>query len=249
MTFNYRAMRKEQQPGYRFQTGGYDSFQVIVVCGGVLHFAGSGFEKALGPGDIAMLRWGSEFRLWCDAVGYRGVASFAVGAVPNEFRGAAAPLRADPSVRALVSLMERRMSTPGPDGARVLAGLGGALAWEAVQLSEASRRAAVRSPPYWAAAARAALDSSMYTMATVRQTLTSLGLSYRQIARHFECIYGVSPKRYQLRTRIEEARRLLRETDLDITSIAMELGFASSQHLATQFRAETGVTPSACRKR
>ena len=44
--------------------------------------------------------------------------------------------------------------------------------------------------------------------------------------------------------RIDEARRLLTETRMDITSIAIELGFSSSQHFASRFKNLTGRTPS-----
>lgn len=35
---------------------------------------------------------------------------------------------------------------------------------------------------------------------------------------------------------------------MSVTDIAMELGFASSQHLATQFRAVAGVSPQRWRQ-
>ncbi|MBN1942774.1 MAG: helix-turn-helix transcriptional regulator [Phycisphaerae bacterium] len=68
------------------------------------------------------------------------------------------------------------------------------------------------------------------------------------LPRHFVEAFGLSPKQYQLKARINEASRLLRETRLGVTAIAMELGYCSSQHFATQFLAQTGQTPSDYRK-
>ncbi|MFW5846112.1 MAG: helix-turn-helix transcriptional regulator [Planctomycetota bacterium] len=74
--------------------------------------------------------------------------------------------------------------------------------------------------------------------------LDGLGLGYRQLTRHFVAAMGMAPKQYQLLRRIEEAQRLLQQTRLSITSIAVELGFPSSQHFATQFKRITGSRPS-----
>jgi len=79
--------------------------------------------------------------------------------------------------------------------------------------------------------------------------LASLGLSYRQLARHFTAALGVSPKRYQLLARMREAKRLLAETGMSVTAVAAELGYPSSQHFATQFLAEAGATPTEWREK
>ena len=42
---------------------------------------------------------------------------------------------------------------------------------------------------------------------------------------------------------MEETKRRLRETRDPIAMIAREMGFASSRHLATQFKQFCGVTP------
>ncbi|MFP4261517.1 MAG: helix-turn-helix transcriptional regulator [Opitutales bacterium] len=55
--------------------------------------------------------------------------------------------------------------------------------------------------------------------------------------------YGETPMRSLKRFRLEEAGRLLRETDLSITEIAHALHFSSSQHLSRDFRACMGTSP------
>lgn len=68
--------------------------------------------------------------------------------------------------------------------------------------------------------------------------------SYRQLSRRFKEVYGVSPKQYQLAARWEDAKDLLNDPELPVTTIAYELGFSSSQYFAQQFRAYTGMSPS-----
>jgi transcriptional regulator GlxA family with amidase domain len=54
---------------------------------------------------------------------------------------------------------------------------------------------------------------------------------------------GVSPIAYLRRQRIERARRLLRETDLPVGAIALQVGFNDFSYFARTFREVVGVTP------
>jgi AraC-like DNA-binding protein len=55
---------------------------------------------------------------------------------------------------------------------------------------------------------------------------------------------GVPPAEYQLRARVEEARRRLAASKHTVTRIAFDLGFSSSQYFATVFKRFTGENPS-----
>jgi AraC-like DNA-binding protein len=52
-----------------------------------------------------------------------------------------------------------------------------------------------------------------------------------------------------VRARVERAQTLLRDTDWKLTHVAQEVGFSSSQRLATAFRGVLGLTPTAFRTR
>ncbi len=58
---------------------------------------------------------------------------------------------------------------------------------------------------------------------------------------------GLPPGEYVLRAKIGEACNRLQSSRSDITQIALELGFSSSQHFATVFKQFIGHTPSAYR--
>ena len=242
-------MQKLQPTCYRFRSEEYDLFQVIYVCYGELVFLADNEQSVIGPGGLVILRQGSAFELSCPRIGYRGVAFHAIGDLPAAFRGEAEALRANIEIRTLAQLMEKQLASPGHEFALEFEGLARALAWEAIRLSEKMKNLpGGKTAGQWGKAAREAIDASLYTPAAVREILQSLPLSYRQISRYFSRAVGGSPKEYQLEAKIREAKHLLRNTKLSITTIALELGFASSQHFATQFRCFTRMMPSTYRE-
>lgn len=71
----------------------------------------------------------------------------------------------------------------------------------------------------------------------------NVGLSPAGLRARFKAEMGYTLREYLVHRRVEEAIRRLAETKDDITTIAHELGFSSSQYFATVFRRETGTTP------
>ena len=245
--YHITAGRKSQPGGYRFAAGRYGQFQVIAVTGNKLWFQTDTEVEAISPGQAVLLRQGSAFTLWTERTGYTGVCFIALGTLPDEMRGPAQIVTADAELRATVRAMEKELTDPCAESEAVLAGLGRATAWQAIRLARPdSARRAARD---WAMAARATLDAGVYANCGTRDALGALPKSYRQLVRDFHRTFGQSPKQYQLEARLREACRLLLQTRLPVTTIAMELGYCSSQHFATQFHRHVGCSPSAWRAR
>lgn len=77
---------------------------------------------------------------------------------------------------------------------------------------------------------------------------TALGCSPFHLTRMFRTYIGVPLHRYQMHTRLARAFDLLFETDLDLTSIALEAGFNSHSHFTSLFRRWIGFTPRQIRE-
>jgi AraC family transcriptional regulator len=75
-----------------------------------------------------------------------------------------------------------------------------------------------------------------------------VGMSYYHFSRSFKQSIGLSPINYITRQRIERAKRLLAETELPISEIALRTGFSSQSHFTTSFHRLAGVTPSSFRR-
>jgi YesN/AraC family two-component response regulator len=75
-----------------------------------------------------------------------------------------------------------------------------------------------------------------------------VSLSESSFSRNFKLATGKSPYQYVVERRIEEAKRLLRNTDQSIAEIGLSVGYSNQAHFSTAFRKMLGVTPGAYRK-
>jgi len=73
-------------------------------------------------------------------------------------------------------------------------------------------------------------------------------VSPRTFARRFREETGTTPLQWLLSRRVQEARRLLEETDLPIDAVAWQAGFGTAASLRDHFRRITATTPSAYRR-
>ncbi len=69
------------------------------------------------------------------------------------------------------------------------------------------------------------------------------GMSEFHFNRLFKRATGVPPSQYQIKLRLDAARRLLRETKRSVIAIANEVGYSNPSHFAQLFRKETGLAP------
>jgi AraC-like DNA-binding protein len=83
---------------------------------------------------------------------------------------------------------------------------------------------------------------------TVEEMAALVGLGTTAFNEKVKNFTGFSPLNYLINIRISEAIKLLKRADVNVTSIALETGFYSSQHFSTTFKKLTGYTPSQFRK-
>ena len=75
------------------------------------------------------------------------------------------------------------------------------------------------------------------------------GLSPFHFAKLFKQSTGSTPHQYVVQRRLERATELLRSTEVNLSEVALECGFADQSHFANVFRRFVGVTPSQYRAR
>lgn len=75
-----------------------------------------------------------------------------------------------------------------------------------------------------------------------------VSLSPFHFVRAFSASVGKPPHAYIVERRMIEARRLLRETDTDMTEIGLSVGYSGGGAFARAFRQHTGMSPSEFRR-
>ncbi len=73
---------------------------------------------------------------------------------------------------------------------------------------------------------------------------SQLGYTYKYLSNKFLKVMGISVKRYFIKQQIEHVKEMLIHEDLSLSQIAFKMHYSSVAHLSTQFKKETGLTPS-----
>jgi len=74
------------------------------------------------------------------------------------------------------------------------------------------------------------------------------GMSEYHFNRLFKRAIGLAPSQYQIKLRLDEAKRMLRETNKSIVAISNEIGYANPSHFSHLFRKESGLSPTDYRR-
>jgi AraC family transcriptional regulator of adaptative response / DNA-3-methyladenine glycosylase II len=83
---------------------------------------------------------------------------------------------------------------------------------------------------------------------TVEALAARLGVGARHLSRLFSAHLGASPKQVAQTLRMGRAKRLLDETALPITEVALKAGFGSVRRFNAAFLALYGRPPSSLRR-
>ena len=71
---------------------------------------------------------------------------------------------------------------------------------------------------------------------------------YSNLSKLFSEVEGITIEQFFILQKIEKAKEWLVYNQLSLNQIAFQLGYSSSQHLSTQFKRITGMTPSEFKK-
>ncbi|ACU05315.1 MULTISPECIES: AraC family transcriptional regulator [Pedobacter] len=94
------------------------------------------------------------------------------------------------------------------------------------------------------------IHNNIYESLPIELLAKALFMSDSHFKSWFKKEFGMPPVDYILRTKIEEAKKLLLLKDSEsVTAIAFKLNFSSSQYFATVFKKYTGVSPAEFKQR
>ena len=93
------------------------------------------------------------------------------------------------------------------------------------------------------------MENNLQQPIDVRQLADNLYVSYSWFRKMFREKTGCSPAAYHQQLRLEQAQKLLCETDLPVRQISERLGFKTQNHFSALFKRKTGLSPSESRKK
>ena len=77
---------------------------------------------------------------------------------------------------------------------------------------------------------------------------TYVDLSRRQLQRLFQKYLFCTPSRYYLHLRLQRARDLLHQTEMNLVAVSAQTGFVSTSHFSKSYKEHYGYSPSAERR-
>jgi AraC family transcriptional regulator len=102
--------------------------------------------------------------------------------------------------------------------------------------------------PWQERCAKEMMASHMDRGLSIAQIASECSLSRSHFSRAFKKNTGVSPRDWFLQMRLDKAKRLLTETQLTISRISLDCGFADQSHFTRVFTRVIGLTPFSWRR-
>jgi AraC family transcriptional regulator len=96
--------------------------------------------------------------------------------------------------------------------------------------------------------AQKTMMASLYETVPLTRLAEDAGLSSWYFCRAFKQSTGLSPHQWMRERRLDQARKLLADEHLSLTSIAIDLGYASLSHFSATFKQATGISPTRYRR-
>jgi len=119
---------------------------------------------------------------------------------------------------------------------------------EAHQLASSPAAATTGAPPLGPSSVTARvlrfLEANLFARVDLMEVARAAGASRSSVLRHFRRDVGLSPMAYVQGRRLDEARRLLGRTRMDVREVATMVGYANAGAFSEAYRRRFGYSPS-----
>ena len=233
--------------GVRVPEHGHDSTHLCYLFRGAMVERERRASRTLEPGGLRLSPGGDRHRIRAEADGFACLviriadpAIAAAGLRPPDGRRWLEPGPATRLAAGMLAEVRR-----GDDASPISVDL---LATELLAMLQGPRERAPRAAPAWLDGVRDRLRDDPRRLPTLEELATEAGVSRAHLARAFRRHTGRTIGDFVRRLRVERARGLLARTELPLSRVAFEAGFADQSHMNRLVLELLGVTPGGLRK-
>lgn len=160
----------------------------------------------------------------------------------------------DPKLFSILALISKESDAPGPHARLYLERLLDLLCLQLLRVHTAfgtgQRQGGVHGLSTWQVRRlNKYMQERLDEPISLQNLADLLGLSRFHVCTAFRQATGFTPHQWLVRLRMDRARRLLSETRLSITDIALAVGYQTPSSFTQAFRAAVGMTPREFRRR
>lgn len=234
---------RNYEEGYRYKTDSQPKLLLIYLLQGELLLSAPGKWVRLEQGFVGVFPMGSTVYLECTK-DFKGLYLCDDELSNNESFQGASGCEGDTALKVVAELLRLELLKETLS-ATVMQSLGVSFFELTKRLLIEQEKPTVKTNESHLKAQKALqkMKDNLYSKLPLDVILNSCGVGYRQISRYLKEKKGESPKQIFMQLKMQEVCRLLKETNYSVTTISLELGFASSQHLSTLFKTYYGLTP------
>jgi len=234
---------RNYEEGYRYKTDSQPHQLLIYLLQGELLLSASDKWVRLEQGFVGVFPLGAAFFLECTKT-FKGLYLYCDELQSDENFKKANGVEGDTALKVVAELIRLELLKENISNT-VLQSLGDSFIELTKRLLSEPEKKILQEKENHLKAQKAVqkMQDNLYSKLPLEVILNGCGVGYRQLARCIKEKNGKSPKQLFMQLKMQEVCRLLKETNYSVTTISLELGFASSQHLSTQFKTYFGLTP------
>lgn len=209
------------------------SFLLLFIRSGTGELVLDGREWSAAPGNLFLLRFGLPYLL--KSTPSLRLTELLIGGIPDRL-SSFYRFRPGSDVEKLMNAVIGSQSEPGS----VLPALEQLIAL--LRTTSGDRAALVSLDRL-----KSILDSRYAERLKMSQCAEEIHWNKFRLAREFKAEFGISPIEYLINRRIQEAGRLLMQTDDSVADIGNKVGMENTPYFIRTFKRKTGLTPGSFR--
>lgn len=249
----YNVGYQKCEPQYQWGPGVRDHYCIHHIMSGSGYYSVGGRSERLSKGDTFILFPGEEVKYYADSrepweyawVGFMGTDAASIIRNTEFEKSSPFILRGRIPDDEIRRGLEKIYEVKGNTYEAAVAMTGALYSLLSVFMHYSGRRGTEKEVQMtYVEKAETYIETNYSYPITVEDVAAYVGISRSHLFRSFQTYMNRSPKEYLTEYRIKQACRLLKETELSVSTIAYSVGFENNLYFSKAFRKQKGESPT-----